>query len=166
MNRSFAAWLNRELDNRGWSRSEAARRGEFSASMLDKVISGYSQPGLDFCNGVARAFKLPLEDILRKAGILPPINRRDGTLASLIRRIEGLPSDTRQATIGLINVILDYQEKPADVSVAEEEEPSPEHRLAVFRAAFAALSEEEQDQVIAELQAQVAVAESDPADSG
>jgi transcriptional regulator with XRE-family HTH domain len=67
----FVTWLNRELDQRGWSRSEAARRGEISASMIDKVIGGFSNPGIEFCKGVSRAFKLPLEDVFRLAGILP-----------------------------------------------------------------------------------------------
>jgi transcriptional regulator with XRE-family HTH domain len=67
----LVSWLNAELDRRGWSRSEAARRGEFSASMMDKVIGGFANPGLDFCRGIARAFKMPLEDVFRLAGILP-----------------------------------------------------------------------------------------------
>lgn len=68
----FANWLNAELDRRGWSRSEAARRGEISASALDKVINGYANPGLEFCRGISRAFGMPMEDILHLAGILPP----------------------------------------------------------------------------------------------
>lgn len=68
---SFVTWLNVELDRRGWPRSEAARRGDISESMWSKVISGYANPGLDFCRGVARAFNMPLEDVFRMAGILP-----------------------------------------------------------------------------------------------
>ena len=64
----FTEWLDRELNDRGWSRSEAARRGGISASMFDKVINGYAQPGLTFYKGVAKAFKIPLEEVLRKAG--------------------------------------------------------------------------------------------------
>ena len=66
-------WLNSELDRRGWSRSEAARRGEVSASMMDKVIGGFSKPGLRFYRGIARAFNMPMEDVLRMAGILPTV---------------------------------------------------------------------------------------------
>lgn len=39
--------------------------------MLDKVINGYSNPGYRFCVGIARAFRMPLEEVLRKAGLLP-----------------------------------------------------------------------------------------------
>ena len=68
---TFAQWINQELDQRGWSRNEAARRGGISDSMFSKVISGYANPGIDFCRGVSRAFGMPLEDVFRLAGILP-----------------------------------------------------------------------------------------------
>ncbi len=68
----LTGWINTELDRRGWSRSEAARRGGVSDSMFSKVISGYANPGLDFCRGLARAFSVPLEDVFRLAEILPP----------------------------------------------------------------------------------------------
>ena len=63
-------WINSELDQRGWSRSEAARRGGFSSSTLDKVIGGFSRPGPVLCRGIARAFGLPDDEVFRKAGIL------------------------------------------------------------------------------------------------
>jgi transcriptional regulator with XRE-family HTH domain len=79
----FSLWIGQELDRRGWSRSEAARRGSISPSAMDKVIGGFANPGIDFCRGVARAFGLPLEEVFRLAGILPPkpsFNLRDRKL--------------------------------------------------------------------------------------
>lgn len=70
---SFAEWLQQELEARSWSRSEAAKRGGISASMFDKVINGYANPGIEFCAGVSRAFKIPADSIMRRAGILPPL---------------------------------------------------------------------------------------------
>jgi transcriptional regulator with XRE-family HTH domain len=71
MNVSFSTWLDKELQARGWSQSEAARRGEISSQMINAVVNGQANPGLDFCKGISRAFKLPLEDVFRLAGILP-----------------------------------------------------------------------------------------------
>lgn len=67
----FITWINAELDQRGWSRSEAARRGGFSSSTLDKVVGGFSKPGPILCRGLARAFGLPPDEVFRLAGILP-----------------------------------------------------------------------------------------------
>lgn len=70
--------------------------------MLDKVITGYARPGLTFYQGVSRAFGMPLETVLRRAGLLPmPANatlddRR--SMQDLIRKLERLsPEDRRYA---------------------------------------------------------------------
>lgn len=65
---TFSEWLEGLLEERGWSRAEAARRGGISASMYDKVIKQESNPGPKFCMAVARAFDLDLDYVLEKAG--------------------------------------------------------------------------------------------------
>lgn len=67
----FGTWILRELDRRGWSQSEAARRGGISSTSISMVISGKMNPEIKFYRGVSRAFNLPLEDVLRQAGVLP-----------------------------------------------------------------------------------------------
>ncbi len=69
---SFAEWLKAELQDRGWSRSEAARRGGISSSILDKIINGHSRPGLNFYKGLAKAFNMSLVDVLARAGEYKP----------------------------------------------------------------------------------------------
>ena len=66
---NFSEWLIELLEERGWSRSEAARRGQISPSMFDKVINQYANPGIKFCMGVARAFDIPLQEVLIRAGL-------------------------------------------------------------------------------------------------
>jgi len=69
MNEKFVKWLNAMLEDRGWSQSEAARRGKFSASMIQQVLSGTTNPGSSFCKGIARAFGIPEEEVFRRAGM-------------------------------------------------------------------------------------------------
>lgn len=61
---TFSEWLTTELYKRGWSRSEAARRGKISASMFDKVINGHSQPGMRFIQGIALAFGMTPAEVM------------------------------------------------------------------------------------------------------
>lgn len=68
---NFSEWVTKELEIRGWSRSEAARRGHISPSMFDKVINGYSKPGTKFLDGIARAFGMDPILVYRKAGLIP-----------------------------------------------------------------------------------------------
>lgn len=69
---NFSEWIIGELNSRGWSRSEAARRGKISPSMMDKVITGSSEPGLVFYRGIAKAFEMTLIQVLEKAGEYTP----------------------------------------------------------------------------------------------
>lgn len=105
---SFAEWLQEELSNRGWSRSIAAQRGGISASMYDKVINGYAKPGLDFCAGVARAFGIPIETVLREAGILPRLQvniENDSAIQRILDRLRYLTIAEREEALALIEVI-------------------------------------------------------------
>lgn len=103
----FASWLEGQLRERGWSRSEFARRGGISSSMVDKVITGFNEPGLEFLRATARAFRLPLEDVLRIAGILPPASGRDRTTAQLIARLDELSPNLRAAVLRAWEADLD-----------------------------------------------------------
>lgn len=113
---SFAKWLNAELDKRNLSRSEAARRGGISPSMFDKVIGGFAKPGVDFCRGVAKTFRVPLEEVYRRAGLLPPITDEDTRLFESIKARIGLLSPVQRAEL---DRYLDYLVSSAQV------EPGP-----------------------------------------
>lgn len=72
METDFSTWLTGEMDKRGWNNSELARRAGLVPSTISMVISQQKNPGLDFCVGIALAFRLPPEIVLRKAGLLDP----------------------------------------------------------------------------------------------
>lgn len=61
---NFSERITTELETRGWSRREAARRGDISPSMFDKVINGYAKPGIKFIKGIAKAFGISLVEVL------------------------------------------------------------------------------------------------------
>jgi transcriptional regulator with XRE-family HTH domain len=106
----FSVWLNQELEARGWSRSEAARRGNVSASMFDKVINGQAKPGINFCRGVAKAFNLPVIEVFRRAGIE---NTEDlGNKAEEIKELFSQLTTENQAHIRQqIQVLLEMQRR-------------------------------------------------------
>lgn len=93
---SLAEWLVTKLVAQGWSRSEAARRGEISPSMLDKVINGHANAGPEFCRGIARAFKLPPEEVFRRAGLLPSEPEESQSERELLHIFRELPEDERE----------------------------------------------------------------------
>lgn len=68
----FVNWLRQELNQRGWSYQDLADRAGFSKGAVGVVMSQRQNPGLEFCDGVAKAFHLPTEVVLRNAGLIRP----------------------------------------------------------------------------------------------
>jgi transcriptional regulator with XRE-family HTH domain len=82
----FSEWIVTELQRRGWSRSEAARRGGISPSMFDKVINGYAKPGIRFIEGLAKAFGISTSEIMSRYD-------KKGDRANLMEQIEIMVRD-------------------------------------------------------------------------
>ena len=52
---NFNTWLEQELNSRGWTQSELARRANnLSQAYVSAILSGKRQPTWDFCNNVWR----------------------------------------------------------------------------------------------------------------
>lgn len=73
METDFITWLTTELNRRGWSQSELARRADIVQSGVSMVLNGQHGPGFEFCAGIAKALNVPPELVMRKAGILPEL---------------------------------------------------------------------------------------------
>lgn len=89
--RPFVDWLLAELEFRGWSRSEAARRGGLSASTMDKVIGGFSNPGLHFCESMARAYSEVYNDLDGQIVNLFRVMRDPMQARELVRQVKLTP---------------------------------------------------------------------------
>ena len=74
MQNNLSAFLNKELDERGWSQRELARRSGLSPTSISEVMSEKRGPGKRFCRAVAEALQVPPERIFQEAGIIssPP----------------------------------------------------------------------------------------------
>jgi len=69
----FVKWLNGEMKTRGWGNNELARRMGVSNAIVSLVLTEQQNPGIDFCLGLSRAFKIPPETAFRKSGIFPQV---------------------------------------------------------------------------------------------
>jgi transcriptional regulator with XRE-family HTH domain len=74
--------INTELDRRGWTLSELARRAGLSRSTFHATLTGKNAVTFEFCAAVAEAINVPPEQVFRLAGLLPPV--ADGETVSQI----------------------------------------------------------------------------------
>jgi plasmid maintenance system antidote protein VapI len=70
MNNSFGAWLQAEIDKRGWTKSMLARNAKVSPAAISDVISGRRNIGPELARSIAKALKMEQEAVFRIAGIM------------------------------------------------------------------------------------------------
>ena len=99
---TFGKWLSREIDQRGWTQSELARRCRVSHVTISRVVTGERNPGQDLCKKIAKALEVPPEVIFRKAGLLPSIEELDDKSASeLLTIFKNLDRERRAMLLNL-----------------------------------------------------------------
>jgi hypothetical protein len=133
----FIKWIITEKDKRGWDDSMLAARANLSPAIMSLVLSEQRKPGLSFCKGIAKAFNEPPENILRMAGLLPPLPAGENSpwldrLMTVVKRLS--PQDQVE--------VLRYAEFRNQVTAAgtEEKETLEKEEL---KAALANLSADE-----------------------
>jgi transcriptional regulator with XRE-family HTH domain len=68
---SFSDWIRDEIKRRGWSQAILAERAGLSRSSISGMLtSGRRKPGMKFFAGIAKAFDLPLAEVVIMWGTL------------------------------------------------------------------------------------------------
>ncbi len=104
----LADWLVEACETRGLSWAEASRRAGLYQGAISATVRG-TQPGLEICKGLAAFFGVPLEDVLRMAGHLDPVEEPawPPELVALVREVERLPPPLQRAAIKAWRAVLD-----------------------------------------------------------
>lgn len=102
---SFGSWVLQEIDQRGWSQSELARRAHASRGSISNIVTGKRDPGPEMCGALARAFNYPPEFVFIKAGLLPSKEEMDPTLAEANKLISELPAEYQTQALALIRFL-------------------------------------------------------------
>lgn len=86
----FNDWLLSQLEERGWSQADLARSANITRAAVSRYMQGRT-PNEEALRKIARAFRLPPEDVFRQAGILPPVTVEDAQLKELAYLATQLP---------------------------------------------------------------------------
>jgi transcriptional regulator with XRE-family HTH domain len=106
----FAEWLLEEIDRRNWSQSELARRAELAQPTISLVLSEQKNPGPDFCQGVARAFRVPTEVVFRRAGLLPPEPDHSAKVINLTYLAHRLHDDDLDRLLVIARALVEHSD--------------------------------------------------------
>lgn len=112
MDIDFPYWLKHQRESRGWKQAELARR----ASVSRQAISNYEGRKTTYYDyntlrKIARAFKIPPEQIYQAAGLLPPPSKSDQWTKEMEHKISRIKDPaSRRAVESVVNGLLDDEE--------------------------------------------------------
>lgn len=109
--KNFKEWLESELETRDWSMADLARYAGVARGSVANVLRGDRNPGKDFCDGVAKAFKIAPEIVYRRAGILPPEPKQNEKRQELIHLYEMMSEDNQDDQLAYARMKLQMQER-------------------------------------------------------
>jgi len=111
-NHRFKEWLLEEMGQRGWSQSDLARSAELNRAVINKLLNGQSTPSPSTLEGIARAFKMPIEGVYRIAGLLPGVSETDSFVEEAMHLIGQIKNQKRRATaLLLIKALVSEEEQ-------------------------------------------------------
>ena len=68
----FVEWVQNLLDTHGLKQADIARNQNITTAAVSKMMNRQARPGFEMCAAIAATFNLPLEEVYRQAGLLPP----------------------------------------------------------------------------------------------
>ena len=107
----FSVWLQREMDKRDWSMSDLARHAGVSRGAVANIMRGDRNPGVNVCEGIAKALKVSSETVYRQAGLLSPAIEKDQRAQELMHLFNLMESDDQDETIDYARLKLKRQEE-------------------------------------------------------
>ena len=107
--REFWRWFNEEREKRGLSFRAVEKLGGLSHGAISQREREELPPTYNICVAISRAFRIPLDDVLRKAGLLPPAPDDDPRLKELIHWFSQLDETAQDLILDAIRGIAEQR---------------------------------------------------------
>jgi len=107
----FGSWLLTELDERDMSQSDFAHACKITTAQMSRIVSGERNAGIETLTNIAHTFKIPVDFIFEKAGLLPPNSELSVIKRTLIDLAKGLPDSDLEMVIALLKQRDNYYKK-------------------------------------------------------
>ena len=107
---NFVAWLNAEMEKRGWSLQLVAGRIGVSHTAMANIANGCTRPSADVCQRIALVFHVPPEEVFRRAGLLPPDLREMTVLREVAHFLRQLSPEQQDATLTFVRTLVEGRE--------------------------------------------------------
>jgi transcriptional regulator with XRE-family HTH domain len=104
-----------ELDKRGWTQAELAKRSGVTSAQISRIISGQRGSETKTLVAIANALKISPDVFLRAAGLLPPAPEKDEWVEQASFKLSKLDPSRRSIADSFIDALLEEPAAPAPV---------------------------------------------------
>ena len=101
---TFSDWLVIALEDKKWTQADLAREAEVSPTAISDIISGRRNVGKNTAKAIAKAFKLPPEQVFRVAGLLPPNAKVDEYTEQIVHETQDLTRREKEEVLAYIRM--------------------------------------------------------------
>jgi transcriptional regulator with XRE-family HTH domain len=122
---NFGDWLLREIKKRDWTSSDLAKAARISRGTLSNILSGTRGLGNNTINAIAKALKLPPEQVYRAAGFLPPKSEEEELIEKIKYIFETLPPEEQDNVIEYARMRRRLAEDKARYEPNHKRKPRP-----------------------------------------
>lgn len=102
MESTFSNWILQELDKRGWSQSDLARASGLTRGGVSNIVNEKSSIGIDSATGIAKAFGVPVTEVLSAAGVIPKMPEATAEEEQLLYLFRQLSDYDREAVLNFV----------------------------------------------------------------
>lgn len=109
MDKTFSEWLADELEKREMKQIDLARKSGVTSAQISRIISGQRGAESKTIYSIARALKIPTEQVFRAAGLLPPEPETDVWVEETSYKISLIPPGLRSVASKFIDSLIEDQ---------------------------------------------------------
>ena len=110
-NQEFREWFISQMVEKDLKQADIMRMTGLTRSAISQLANGIISPSSETCGKLAKALKLPVEEVYRKAGILKPVAKQTAQTEELLYLFEQFPDDEKADLITYMRIKLAMLEK-------------------------------------------------------
>lgn len=106
MEKTISEWLQDEINDRGMTAAELARKSGVSAPQITRLLSGQRGVSELSLRAISEALGIPPEVAFRVAGFLPPVSEKTEDHDKLLYMYDQLDEERKKLAILMIKSLL------------------------------------------------------------
>lgn len=102
----FVDWLDNEVQEGRLTQADIANTGLVSRSAVSLLFSRTTKSlSFEMCEAIAIASQVPLEEIYRRAGLLPPALTKDKDVQDIIDEVRTMPKQDADEVLAYVRML-------------------------------------------------------------